>query len=106
MIKLKELIDTQTTLDGDKVKIDEVLNKPIVITGAKITNSKYKKKGVEWCTKIQFHYENDTTPLVFFTGSQVIKDQIESVISTLEEKDLTFEVLTEVKKVGNYYSLI
>lgn len=107
MIKFKELIDTNT-LGGDKIKIDDVLNKSIILTGASVSNSKYKGKGSDYCTKLQFYYENDETktPYIVFTGSQVIRDQIESIKGSLSHKDLAFEVLTEIQKVGNYYSLV
>ena len=43
-------------LDGDKVRIDDILNKPIIVTGFHVSTSKYKDKGSGVCVKIQFYY--------------------------------------------------
>lgn len=104
--KFSDLVE-QKALDGDKVRVDEILNKPIVIVGFQITTSKYKDKGCGYCTKVQFYFSNDTEKKhkVFFSGSGVIKDNIESVKKALDEKKLPFCFTTMVKKVGKYYSL-
>ena len=96
------------TLDGDKVKIDDILNKPIVVTGYTVMNSKYKNKSSEYCTKVQFYYTDDEKQerRVFFSGSMVIKDQIENIEKKLNEQDLPLLFQTTVKKVGNYYSFV
>lgn len=95
------------TLDGEKVKMEDILNVPIVVTGYRITQSKYKSNGSEYCTKIQFYREDDPdeTKYVFFTGSEVIREQIEEMDSKLEENELPKIFRTTVKKVGNYNSL-
>jgi hypothetical protein len=36
---------THKSLSGDKVRIDDILNKPIIITGFQISSSKYRDKG-------------------------------------------------------------
>ena len=46
----------EQTLDGDKVKLDDVLNKEIVVTGYVITKSKYKSSG-DMCLKLQFEVD-------------------------------------------------
>ena len=43
---------TDKTLDGDKVRIDDILNQEIVITGYNVSESKYKKGGSEICKKV------------------------------------------------------
>ena len=95
-------------IDGDKVRIDDILNKEIVVTAFHISTSKYKDKGCGYCVKVQFYYLDDTskTKRIFFSGSGVIKDQLEEVKAKLEKecKPLLFKSM--VKKVGNYYSLI
>lgn len=94
------------TLDGDKVKIDDILNQSVIVTGFKVMNSKYKQKSSEYCTKVQFYYENDEKQerKVFFSGSSVIKEQIEDIEKKLSERELPLLFRATVKKVGNYYS--
>ena len=46
----------EQTLDGDKVKLDDVLNKEIVVTGYVVTKSKYKSSG-DMCLKLQFEVD-------------------------------------------------
>lgn len=100
-------LSEKKTLDGDKVKIDDVLNKSIIITGYQIMTSKYKTKSSEHCTKVQFYFASDEREerKVFFSGSLVIKDQVEEMDKKLSEKGLPFVFQATVKKVGNYYSL-
>lgn len=94
------------TLDGDKVRIDDVLNSEIIVTGFHVSSSKYQNKGCNFCTKIQFYYANDEKKerKVFFSGSSVIKDQAEEMEKKLQEKGMEYLFKTTVKKVGNYYS--
>lgn len=95
-------------LDGDKVRVDDLLNREIVICGFNISTSKYKDKGCGYCIKVQFYYADDTTEerKVFFSGSSVIKDQLEEAKGNLEKNGLPMLFKATVKKVGNYYSLV
>ena len=95
-------------LDGDKVRIDDLLNKPIVVCGFQVSTSKYKDKGCGYCIKVQFYELSDTTETrkVFFSGSSVIKDQLEEIKTTLEKQNMPLLFKATVKKVGNYYSLV
>lgn len=99
-----EDLSEKKTLDGDKVKIDEILNKEIIVTGYHVSTSKYKDKGCGFCSKVQFRYPNEEEKKVFFSGSSVIKDQLEDMEKTLSEKNLPFLFQATMKKVGNYYS--
>ena len=99
-------ISEKVTLDGDKVKIDDTLNNEIIVTGFYISSSKYKGKGSDYCSKVQFYFADDESKekKVFFSGSSVIKDQLEDMEKRLLEKGLPMLFRTIVKKVGNYYS--
>ena len=103
--KFEDVADNKT-LDGDKVKIDDILNKPLIVTGYHVSSSKYQNKGSAYCTKVQFYFADDEKmeKKVFFSGSSVIKDQSEEMEKKLTEKGLPFLFQTTVKKVGNYYS--
>lgn len=107
MVHFGDIVESKN-LDGDKKKLEDVLDKPIVLTGWKITTSKYANvnKGTKYCTKLQFYYQEDEeqTRYVLFTGSEVIRDQVEEMEAKLKELQET-EVLTTIKKIGSYHSL-
>lgn len=69
-------------LEGDKIKLEDLLNKPIVVTGSYLTNSKFADRGSGKCVKIQFYFEDDTSKSrrIFFSGSGVLYDQIKEMI--------------------------
>ena len=102
--KFSDLVESKT-LSGDKKKLEDVLDKPIVITGCKISNSKYQK--TESCTTIQCYFADDETETryVLFTGSTVIRDQIEEITQKLADagKDILFS--TTISKIGKYHAL-
>lgn len=97
-----------TALDGEKVRVDEILNKEIVVCGFKITASKYKDKGCGYCSKVQFYFVDDTnkTRKVFFSGSGVVKEQLEEAKAALDKTESPLLFKATVKKVGNYYSFV
>lgn len=99
-------LSSRTNLEGDKVRIDDILDREIIVTGAQISDSKYKNKGCRFCTKLQFYFLDDTdeTKHVLFSGSDVIKSQIDDVTEALEQKGLDFRFVTKITKQGNFYS--
>lgn len=99
---------TRQVLDGDKVKIDDLLNKAIIICGFNISISKFKERGGGSCVKVQFYYADDERKerKIFFSGSSVIKEQLEEAKGSLDKEGLPLLFLAMVKKVGNYYSLV
>lgn len=80
-------------LDGSKVKIDEVINREILVVDFKVNHSRYEKKGAEECLTLQF--EMDGTKHIFFTGSRVLIDQIQKY-----KHELPFA--TVIKKIDKY----
>ena len=102
-----DTLTTHKALDGDKVRIDDILNKAIVVTGFQVSTSKYRDRGSGFCVKVQFYETADTTQTrkVFFSGSSVLKDELEEAKQSLESRELPLMFKTVVKKVGNYYSL-
>jgi len=79
-------------LDGDKIKIDDVLNKEINIIGCSIKSSKLKD-GKYLTLQIEFNGEK----YVIFTGSGVLIDQIEKYKSEMP-------FMTTIRKINKYYS--
>ncbi len=59
-------------LDGDKLRIDEILNKRILVKGFLIRDS-HQKKGTQYVT---IQYDLDGTPHVTFTASGKLMDQL------------------------------
>ena len=91
--KFSEFAQEEKPLDGEKMSIDAVLNKEILILGFKTGQSKFKEGRY---TTVQF--ELDGVRHVFFTGSQVIADQLLKY-----EANLPF--LATVQKINRYYTL-
>lgn len=62
---------------GDKVKINDVLDKDIIVEKYKIGESNFAGKyNNESCLTIQFKFlSNPETPHILFTGSSVLIDQ-------------------------------
>jgi hypothetical protein len=63
--------DSQTTFIGDKIRIDEILNKQIVVTGYRITASKFD---TTTCLILQIEFQGE--PRVILTGSGTLRSQI------------------------------
>lgn len=78
-------------MDGEKKKIDDILNKNIVVLKYRISESKYTEK----CLTLQF--ELDGARCVLFTGSGVLMNQCERY-----EKMLPFEA--KIRKIDKYYT--
>lgn len=75
------------------MSIDAVLNKEILVLGFRTGQSKFQEGRY---TTVQF--ELDGTRHVFFTGSQVIADQLQKY-----QNQLPF--WTTVQKINRYYTL-
>lgn len=89
----------EQALEGDKVRIESILNKEIVITRYKIRDSKYSDNN-KMCVAVQFYQESeDKTPekKIFFTGSSVIQDLL-----VKHEDNLPFK--TTIKKIDRYFT--
>jgi len=83
----------EQSFEGGKLRLDDILNKEILVIGYKIKDS-HQKKGTRYLT-IQF--EMDGKQYITFTGSVVLMDQLEKY-----ESHLPF--LTAIKKINRYYS--
>ena len=102
-----DLVTTAIALDGEKKKLDDVLDKSIIVTGARITTSKYSHSGTENCVTIQFYYEDDPNEerFILFTGSGVICEQVQEILSKMESEDREVLFRTTIKKCGKYHAL-
>lgn len=93
--RFSDFAEEDGPLEGDKVKIDSILNQEILITGYKIKKSKYKKEGIEQCLTVQFQI--DEHKKILFTGSNVLIEQIEKYCGEIP-------FLTMIKKIDKYYT--
>jgi len=93
--RFSDFAEEDGPLEGDKVKIEAILNQEILVTGRKIKKSKYKKENSEQCLTVQF--EIDGHKRIFFTGSNVLIDQ-------LEKYSCEIPFLATVKKIDRYYT--
>lgn len=94
MEKFADFADEQP-LDGDKIRIDEIINKEIIVTGYNINNSKYRANNSEKCLKLQINIDNKH--YIIFTGSTVLIDQIKKY-----ESHIPF--ITIITKIDKFYS--
>jgi hypothetical protein len=83
----------EEAFDGDKIRLDEILNKEVLVIGFKIGDS-HQKKGTQYLT---IHFELDSEKHVTFTGSVVLMDQLKKY-----ESHLPF--LTVIKKINRHYT--
>lgn len=90
--KFSEFCQEIQPLDGDKVKIESIINQEILITGYRITKSKQSEDGK--CLMLQF--EIDENKNIIFTGSNVLINQIEKYNSEIP-------FLTTIRKINRYY---
>ena len=94
--KFSDFAQEAGPMDGAKLKIDDVINKEILIVGCKVKESKFSKSNSSDCLTIQF--EMDTKRFVIFTGSSVLMDQM------IKYKD-QIPFMTTIKKIDRYYTL-
>jgi len=80
-------------LDGKKKKLDEILNKEILILAYRIGKSKYRDRNY-----VTIQFENSGSRYVVFTGSEVLMDQLGR-----HEGHLPF--YSTIVKRGNYFAL-
>lgn len=85
-------------LDGIKVRMCDILDTEVLITGYKIRNSKFKTDGRHDTKYLSLEIEHDRKKYVVFTGSEVLIDQIGRYADKVP-------FLTTIVKIDRYYSL-
>lgn len=91
--RFADFADEVKPFEGDKKKIEEILNKEILIIDFKVKDSK-QREGTEYVT-IQFILDEKT--YIVFTGSNVLIEQLEKY------KD-NIPFYTQIKKINKYYT--
>lgn len=99
MKRFSDFAEEDGPLEGDKARIDAILNHEILVTGYRIRQSKYSGKNrTGKCLTVQFEPVEGGEKRVFFTGSDVLIEQLEKY-----GEEVPF--LTTLKKVDRYYTL-
>lgn len=95
MERFHDFAEESGPLDGDKIRIDDVLNKELIVTGYRIKESKYPKSGPK-CLMLQVVLDDEK--YVLFTGSVVLLEQMEKY-----QDHLPF--IATIQKIDRYYTL-
>ena len=93
--RFSDFAEESELLNGSKLKIEEVLNREILIVGFRISDSKFHKSNSPKCLTLQFELEDEKH--VVFTGSNVLINQIERY-----KEEIPFS--TTIRKIDKYYS--
>lgn len=91
--KFSDFASITKRFDGEKIKLDSIINKEIIVRDFKIESSKLKKDS----DYLTLQIESEGEIFIFFTGSVVLKDQIK-----LYQSEIPF--ITTIKKIHRYYT--
>ena len=92
--KFVDFASSKMPMPGTKKRIEQILNRDIVIVDFRVTESKHRQNSK--CLQLQFLMDGEV--YVLFTGSVVLLDQIQY------SKD-KMPFATKIIKNDNYYSL-
>lgn len=98
--RFADFADEPEPLEGTKMKLDNIINKEIVITGHDLKTSRYTKNRSGKYLTLQFMLSNaeNNDPHIVFTGSDVLIDQIERYSDHVP-------FIAIIKKINRYYTL-
>lgn len=94
MKKFSDFATNDIAITGEKIKLENILEKEIIIKGYKINNSKYNNGKL---LTLQFELRNKE--YIIFTGSSVLIEQIEKY-----KNEIPF--ITKIEKINKFYSFI
>ena len=95
MKKFGDFAKEEKVMDGEKIKIEDVLDKEIFVFAYKIKNSQFNKTNSEKYLIMQFKLNGEKH--IAFTGSNVLIDQIERY-----KDELPFSTI--IKRVDKYFT--
>ena len=93
--RFSDFADESAPLDGEKIKIEQILNREVSVIGFNIRRSKYEKNRSGKCLLLQLAI--DGAHRVLFTGSDVLIEQMEKY-----GDNVPFEAT--VKKIDRFYT--
>jgi hypothetical protein len=86
-----------SVLDGRKVSLEEVVGKEIEVLNYRVKSTKYSDAKNPMCLTVQFSFADNQEHFVFFSGSNVLMEQL----GKYKEK-IPFSAT--IKKVGKYFT--
>lgn len=95
MKRFSDFATNNNIMTGDKIKIEDILDKEIEVAGYKITSSKYPKNGND--KVLTLHFKLDGADRILFTGSSVLMEQAE-----MYKNEMPF--MAKIIKVNKYYT--
>lgn len=93
--RFSDFAEEEQPLEGGKLRLDDLVNREVLVTGHKIRSSKYKDKGSGKCLTLQVEVDGETH--IAFTGSSVLIDQLERYRDQIP-------FLATIKKIDRYYT--
>jgi len=94
--RFSDFAEEPAPLDGEKMKIDSILNQEVEIIGVRIGSTRYSKNKTGKYLTLQFRM-GDTRHVVF-TGSDVLIGQIEKY-----QAEIPF--MATIIKINRYYTM-
>jgi hypothetical protein len=99
---MKRFSDLNITINtdnfsGEKIKINQILNKSIIIIDYKVVKSKFKDK-TEDCLYLAFKYNNNLR--ITFTGSKILIN----ILNLIQKDDFPFETKIKLKNKGYIFT--
>lgn len=95
MKRFSDFAKEDIVLDGEKIRIEDVLNKEIVVLNYRICNSQYKKNKSGKYLSLQI--ELDDNKYILFTGSDVLMRQADQY-----KNEMPF--MAKITKIDRYYT--
>jgi len=93
-----DVVPETSTLDGDKISIEKILNVPITVIGWRIDKSKFRDHG-ENSERLTLQFILNGERRITFTGSSVLIQQIREFEKRTESR--TFR--TVIRKINKFY---
>jgi hypothetical protein len=91
--RFSDFAEESKAFDGDKKKIEEILNKEILVLDFKLKESKHHRD----TQYITLQFKIDATTFILFNGSRVLAEQLEKY-----KDNLPFYAI--IKKIDKYYT--
>lgn len=98
MKRFSDFAQEEAQLEGVKVKLDDLISQELVIVAYRMSESKYSKNKSGKYATVQFKLTENCPPQVFFTGSDILIEQLEKYKSELP-------FVARIKKINRYYTL-
>lgn len=95
--RFSDFADEPTSLEGDKLRLDDILNQEIIVCAFNLKKSKYSKNDSGKYLTLQFKISGNTDKNIVFTGSDILINQIEKY-----EDNIPF--MATIKRVNRYYT--